>query len=128
MRSIKLTVQIGKPVAEVFEFVINPASTPKWIDGIKKEVANEWPVKLGTIYRNRGSTDKWSEYEVTILKKNSVFMLSSLNTPYHVKYTLQPIRGGTELEYFEWVDDGELEKPFTKDILDKLKNLLEGNT
>ena len=44
------------------------------------------------------------------------------------KYTFTSIDENTcELEYYEWVDTGILSEPFTIDILERLKNILESD-
>ena len=51
----KIIIQINKPASEVFAFTTDPKNTPLWIDSIEHEEINEWPAKLGTVYRNRGA-------------------------------------------------------------------------
>lgn len=122
----RLTIQINKPVAEVFEFTTNPKNTPLWIDFIAVKETNEWPVKLGTVYRNKGSNSPWSEYEMTEFEENKTFTLSKKNGDYHVRYVFTPLtNSSTEMEYYEYVDKGDIEEPFTIEILQKLKEVVE---
>lgn len=128
MNSLKLKVTINKPVTMVFEFTTNPKNTHLWVPSIAKEETNEWPVKVGTIYKNTSDFNSWSEYVVTKFEKDKIFVFDKLDSNYHVQYSFRKIDDdNTELEYFEWVDEGELEEPFTMDILMKLKDILENN-
>lgn len=126
MKDKKLTIVINKPVSEVFEFTTNPANTSKWIDGIDVEETDETPPRLGTIYRNKGQSGDWNEYKMTVFEKNKTFTLSRLNGDYHVRYTFKPLSdNGCEFEYYEWVDEGELDDTFSHDVLEKLKSIME---
>jgi len=126
MKTSKLTIRVNRPAAAVFSFTLDPKNTPKWIDFIAEERTNEFPPKLGTIYENRGSEGGWRELKMTEFEKDEKFTLHSPASGYNVRYTFTPVSDTeTELEYYEWMDDGELEEPFDKKYLEKLKAVLE---
>lgn len=127
MRENKITVVIDKPIDTVFEFTTNPQNTHLWIPSISEEIADEYPPKINTKYRNRGKSDNWDEYKVVDFKQNEVFVLSDLEGNYFVKYTYHKLdENKTEMEYFEWMTNGELSNPFTESILGNLKKVMEG--
>lgn len=126
MKDNKLIVKINKPIHEVFTFTLNPENTPLWIDSIVQEETNEWPTKIGTIYKNKNHKGKWSEYTITEYEEDKFFIFTSSNKNYSVKYTFRPISNDiTEVEYYEWVNQRDLEDPFSIEILNKLKSALE---
>ena len=126
MKSSKQTLRINRPAKDVFAYVIDPSNTPKWIDWMTKEETNEWPVKLGTIYKNQNEAGELGVYEMTAFEPNKMFVMSKRGSSYHVKYTIRSIDDSTsELEYYEWVDEGELDEPFSLVTLRKLKKIME---
>ncbi|PID33391.1 hypothetical protein CR969_01060 [Candidatus Saccharibacteria bacterium] len=121
-----ITITINKPIDEVFKFTTNPAKTHLWIPSIKKEVADNYPPAVGTIYKNCGEDGQWDTYKVTEFIDNQLFTLSDLENNYNVRYSYHPINDQqTEMTYFEWVNEGALSNPFTEDIIGNLKLVLE---
>lgn len=128
MRQNRLSVKIKKPANEVFDFTINPANTHLWIESIKVENADEWPPGVGTVYHRQNDSGKWSAYTVQRIVKNKIFELVMEGGNYHVCYRyFQRGNGITLMEYFEWVEKGELEDPFTQSTLEKLKSVMENS-
>lgn len=126
MRDNRLVIQIHKPSADVFAYYTNPKNTPLWWDAVTVEETSEWPIKIGTIYRSQNKSGNWSEFIVTDLKENEIFELTSKDGTYHVRYTHKPIdENSMELEYYEWMNGGELENPYTLETLGKLKAAIE---
>lgn len=121
-----LTIHIEKPAEEIFAFTINPKNTPLWVETIVTEETNEWPVKIGSIYRNKNKNGEWAEYEVIKYQHNKMFVFRKNDKNYHVWYSFKPVeKNTTKLIYYEWVDSGELTQPFAYEALEKLKRLLE---
>ncbi len=128
MQKNKITIIIHKPIEKVFEFTTNPKNTYLWIPSISEEVADEYPPKINTEYRNRGDDTAWNKYKVVDFEKNKVFILFNLEGKYFVKYSYRKLLDNkTEMEYFEWMIDGELSNPFTEDILNNLRSIIENN-
>jgi uncharacterized protein YndB with AHSA1/START domain len=128
MKENKITIIINRPIEEVFEFTTNPKNTPLWIPSIEEEIAEEYPPKINTQYKNRGKDSDWDFYKVSEFEEGKTFTLTDLDENYTVRYSYKKINDNqTEMEYFEWMREGELSEPFTKDILLKLKSVMEGN-
>lgn len=126
MKINKLKIVINKSAKEVFEFTINPENTPLWISHIKKEVADEYPPKIGTVYRNTTDYETWEEYTVTKLQENKSFTMKASDNNYFVRYTYKKLsETSTKLEYLEWVENGNLNNPFNQSVLSKLKVIIE---
>lgn len=126
MKENEISIVINRSVSEVFEFTTNPKNTPKWIENITREETNEFPIGLGTKYRNVNRQGKWTEYAMVAFNKGKMFEMKQKDSLYHVRYTFEPISNAkTKLTYYEWVEDGELEDLFTLDILKKLKEAME---
>ena len=84
MKNNRLLIRINRPVSQVFVFLLDHQNTPKWLDSIIKEQTNEWPVEVGTLYKNQDKNGNWSEYTVTELKENEMFVFTKKDGNYHV--------------------------------------------
>jgi len=130
MKQVVQTIAIQRSAQEVFNFTIDPANTPKWVDGVVVEHTNEIHTKLGTIYRNQGHDGSWAEFEITDFESGVMFELTKKGDSTHVKYTFRPLGvQKCELEYCVWVSEGELSERFSENniqsILQHLKDVIE---
>lgn len=123
MKDNKLTATINKPLAEVFAFCITPPNAKLWAPGFINETTNEWPVKIGTVYTEYKNDNTSFNIIVTDYKENDYIEWKTEDGSYHVRYTFIPIdQNTTQLEY---VESGDVNKPFTQEILEKLKQVIE---
>ena len=128
MKNNKLIIQINKSVEEIFAFVTTPPNSTRWIDSITREETNEWPVCVGTIYKLWDENGNPSEMRVIDIKNNEIVEWISEDKNYHCRYVFKIIdKNISEFEYYEWVDRGEINNPFSQDTLEKLKSILEYN-
>lgn len=129
MKSNKLIIQINKSVDEIFDFVITPPNLTLWIKSIANEETNEWPIKIGTIYKLWDEKGNINEMIVVDINNNEMVEWISNDQNYHCRYIFKNINKDiSEFEYYEWTDEGELKEPFTIDILEKLKFVIENQT
>ncbi len=129
VKTNKVTILIQKPASDVFTFVITPPNSALWIPLIVKEEINEWPIQVGTEYTLTNSNGESFKAIVSAFKENKFIEWDSRGGIYHCRYTLTPINNNsTELEYYEWIDTGEIDKPFTTQVLTKLKSVIEKQT
>ena len=126
MKDNTLKTVINRPAPEVFDFTVEPDNTPKWIDSIVHEEVDRRPIGVGTIYRNTNPAGEPTGYEMIEFEPHKTFTLRQKDGSYSVRYTFNPIDANTtEFAYHEWMDDGDLEAPFSQSHLGKLKELLE---
>lgn len=127
MTENRIKILIKKPIEIVFEFTINPKNTSEWISHIAEEITSEYPIKVGTIYKNHAiGSDIRDSYTVIEYEESKIFHLYDENSGYHVCYIYNSISDNqTELEYFEWMNNWDLQSPFDHIHLEKLKEILE---
>ena len=129
MKDNKLTIIINRPAQVIFDYTLNPENTPKWIDGIESEKTSEWPVKIGSTYKNTNGKGSWNSYKVTELVDGETFtLISTPDLNLSVKYAFTKITdNSTKFDYREWVEQAPLTHVFTQDALEKLKGILEAS-
>ena len=91
MKDNRIIIRFNQPAGDVMTFYINPQNTPLWLDSIINEETNEWPIKVGTVYKNQDKNGVWRSYKVAALVENKLFELVSRDGNYHVRYTHKPL-------------------------------------
>lgn len=128
MKTNKLVIKINKTINEIFSFCVTPPNSTKWIPNVIGEETNEWPIKIGTIYKLTSNDNNATHMTVVDINENISIEWISKDKNYHCRYILEQIDCQTTIfKYFEWVDKGNIEEPFTEEILNKLKKTLETN-
>jgi hypothetical protein len=123
MKASKLTIVINKPLADVFAFCITPPKAKLWVPNIFDEKTSEWPVKIGTIYTEYKDDKTAFNIVVVDYKENEYIEWKTEDGNYHVRYTFTQIdQNTTQLTY---VETGDVDKPFTQEVLEKLKEASE---
>jgi len=126
MKNNSLSILINRSVKKVFAFTTTPPNSTLWIPSVVKEETNEWPIKAGTVYKLQDEGGVDSEVTVSNLKINEYIEWTSNDHNYHCRYTFKQVGSNASvLDYYEWVDKGEIKNPFTLEILKKLKSVIE---
>jgi hypothetical protein len=124
-----LSILIHAPISAVFDFTLDPKNTPRWISSIQKEWTNEWPPKIGTVYRQKlGIKRKTMESAIVItgFQKNKQLDFHLVNGTYSCSYQFSPNQKGTWLTYSEENGVGQkLVSPLKMKNLQTLKTLIE---
>ena len=141
MIELEFTIDLDRPVEQVYDFVINAENLRLWQSGlIKSELLTRGPLRVGTRVRQvRYMGPKKSEIkaEITALEPNKRFTTKTITNPKAtIDYIFEPKDGGTLLTYkFEMHTSGlmhmmermvkEIIKTDTDADLEKLKQILE---
>jgi hypothetical protein len=126
MKRNVLSIDIKAPTSIVFEFTRNPSNTAKWVPGILEETLNTSTTNVGSIYRQKWKDGKETAMVITGCVPNKQLDFHSVNGTYTCMYKYEEIPEGTRLTYSEENGvDREIDGPFTRSILEKLKQLIE---
>ena len=133
MIKIENSVEINKPIEQVFEFVTNIDNLPLWAGPVTEaKQTSEGPVGVGTTQTQVAQLlgRKVETYqEVTEYELNKKFTTKSTSgpIPMEIQYTFEPNAGGTRVELVGMVDAGgffKLAEPF---VARTLKRQTEGD-
>ena len=103
MDRIEHTIEIERPVKEVFRFIANPENEPKWRAGLTtSEVTSEGPMEVGSTGRRvqsflgRKMENDWTVAELTPSQKIAIRSTSG-RTCYNSAYSFEPAGDVTKL-------------------------------
>ena len=130
MKDNIITIEIARPVEDVFEFTINPNNTHLWIDSVIKERIDTTEIGLGTKYyqvvRLIDGNQGFEQAIISAFIKNKLIEFSYIGTTYKCRYSYKSTIIGTTLTYIEEAEnDEDLSMPMERSTLYKLKKILE---
>ena len=103
MPEIEGTIEIGRPVEEVFAYVTEPKNTPEWESGVEQELTSEGPMGIGSKGRRvetfMGRDE--SVWEVTEWKPNELWAAKFESDKFIGEggHRTEPTDNGTLLKY-----------------------------
>ena len=103
MIRVEFSIDIARPVGEVFAFVTNPANDVKWQEGlIESRLASAGPMGVGSKIKDARKflgRKIESELEVTGYEPNKLFSLKVTTgpLPFEIKQTFEAAGGGTRI-------------------------------
>src|SRR5262245_27248888 len=113
MITTHVTVQIDRPIEEVFDFVADPANFPQWAGALVKEsrLTSDGPVGVGTTFRQVNvlmGRRFVSEMRVVMYERPSRYEYVTTSGPIHFAghYTFVPTEDGKGTR-FTSVDESE---------------------
>jgi carbon monoxide dehydrogenase subunit G len=142
MVRFELSIEIARPVHEVWEYLIDPENVPEWqASAVSSHQISDGPMGVGTHLEDErrflGRRGR-SEVEVTEFEPERLFTLHGISGPvrFTVRHRLEPSDAGTQVEIEAEADPGGLgrlmrpmieraaEHEIRKDF-DRLKQALE---
>jgi carbon monoxide dehydrogenase subunit G len=142
MVRFELSIEIARPVHEVWEYLIDPENVPEWqASAVSSHQISDGPMGVGTHLEDErrflGRRGR-SEVEVTEFEPERLFTLHGISGPvrFTVRHRLEPSVAGTHVEIEAEADPGGLgrlmrpmieraaEHEIRKDF-DRLKQALE---
>ena len=103
MIKVEMSIEVKRPVAEVFAFVTNPANDVKWQEGlIEARLVSEGPMGVGSKLHDARKflgLKMESDLEVTGYVPNKLFSLKVASGPmqFEIKQTFEAVGGGTRI-------------------------------
>ena len=137
------TVEINRPVEEVFDFLANPRNDALWSEGlVVSRKTSTGPIARGSTGRRAerfGARQIEIDWEVTEFQRNQklIFKATSGDLPFEGGYTLEDYAGGTKLIFSgegelglfartASTDTSRIVRQQMREDYDRLKMILEG--
>jgi uncharacterized protein YndB with AHSA1/START domain len=106
MTTVRLTVTIARPVADVFHVVSTPELTTRWSsNAVEEHMSTPGPLGIGsrrraTVRRAGGGTTE-NEIQVTAYEPDRLLAVRSIEAPvpFTSEWTVTPVDGGARVDW-----------------------------
>jgi uncharacterized protein YndB with AHSA1/START domain len=112
MATLDFSIEINRPLEEVFAFVSNPENMPRWSStGSEVKITSAGPIGVGTTYRSVVTIlGRRLEAEVEFIEyePNRSFAQKSKSRPFPVenRVTFERVDGGTQVNFTSVTEPG----------------------